>query len=141
MLDKNALAIEYQEGESLKVMEQSGYELSFLREMEALMHAIHAKGVVHLDARGTGNWLIGSDGKPRLIDFQAALNTSWMPAFLRRGLEAIDISGVYRKWVASFPKTMTPEQKATYEYGLKLRRMWIFHGYGRIKIKKTDQPH
>lgn len=138
LVDANALAIAYQEGEPLKEMEKTGYELEYLRKMEALMLAIHARGVAHMDARGTGNWIVGPGGEARLIDFQASLSLNWMPKFLRRAIEAIDISGVYNKWQKAFPETMTEEQKAELAYGAKCRSYWIFHGYGQIKITRPD---
>ena len=54
----------------------------FLCAFEALLDAVHARGVVHLDARGTGNVMIRPDGSPGLIDFQASLTTGYFSSIL-----------------------------------------------------------
>ena len=72
-----------------------------LEAFEELLRAMHARGVVHLDVRGTGNVMIRPNGSPGLIDFQASLYTGWMPGFLRRLLEDFDMSGALKKWFSS----------------------------------------
>ena len=52
-----------------------------------------ARGLVHLDSRGSSNLIATPQGRPSVIDFQAALSTAWLPAPLRRRLEAIDTTG------------------------------------------------
>ena len=41
---------------------------------------MHARGVVHLDVRGTGNVMIRPNGSPGLIDSRLRSYTGWMPA-------------------------------------------------------------
>ena len=137
-IDRNALAIAYQDGVPLSKLEHTtGYPVELFKSMEELMNELHKRGVAHLDARGTGNWILGSDGYPRLIDFQAAVFLDYLPKGLRRAVEAIDISGVYKKWAESSPETMTEAQKRLYAYGQKCRSKWRFHGYfGAEKSKR-----
>lgn len=78
--------------------------VEFLKEMEDLMTRIHQAGIVHLDARGTGNWVVLSNGKPGLIDFQAGVCTVGLPKGLRKVLEDIDMSGVLKNGMSFTPK-------------------------------------
>ena len=105
----------------------------FLCAFEALLDAVHARGVVHLDARGTGNVMIRPDGSPGLIDFQASLTTGWMPGGLRRLLEDIDRSGALKKWAAYRPEEMGEERVRELERINRLRRFWVFRGYFGLK--------
>ena len=110
----------------------------FLEEMETLLQGVHDRGVVHLDTRGTGNWLVSPEGKPLLIDFQASLTTGWMPASLRRIIELVDMSGVYKKWKEWQPQTMGEDRQALYEEALYWRRKWVFEGYfGKRKRRRA----
>ena len=103
-----------------------------------LLQGVHDRGVVHLDTRGTGNWLVSPEGKPLLIDFQASLTTGWMPASLRRIIELVDMSGVYKKWKEWQPQTMGEERQALYEEALYWRRKWVFEGYfGKRKRRRA----
>ena len=88
--------------------------VEFLKEMEDLMTRIHQAGIVHLDARGTGNWVVLSNGKPGLIDFQAGVCTVGLPKGLRKVLEDIDMSGVLKKWNEFHPEAMGPERIARF---------------------------
>ena len=53
---------------------------AFFIKLERLLDAVHARGIVHLDTRGTGNMLQRPDGRPALIAFQVSLGTHRMPA-------------------------------------------------------------
>ena len=129
VVDRHAIAIAFLPGTPLGKKEPSEISTQFLMEMENLMQRVHENGVVHLDTRGTGNWLVSPEGKPLLIDFQAALMTEWMPASWRRIIELVDMSGVYKKWKQWQPQTMGAEREALFEEAQKWRRKWIFEGY------------
>ncbi len=93
------------------------------------MHAIHQRRIVHLDTRGSGNVLVRPDGSPALIDFQSALSTRRMPPPLRRLLESVDLTGVYKKWQQIDPSSMGPERAALNERMARWRRLWLLRGY------------
>ena len=128
-LDAAAIAIQYLPGTSLSKSPRSTMTVEFLKEMEDLMTRIHQAGIVHLDARGTGNWVVLSNGKPGLIDFQAGVCTVGLPKGLRKVLEDIDMSGVLKKWNEFHPEAMGPERIARFERGMKLRKLWRIRGY------------
>ena len=77
--------------------------------------------------------MVRSDGTPGLIDFQASLYTGWMPSFVRRFLEDIDMSGAFKKWLQFQPEAMGEERRGELERINRLRRFWIFRGYFGLK--------
>lgn len=44
----------------------------FFERLEELVRALHARGVCHNDLHKEGNVLVGTDGRPALVDFQLA---------------------------------------------------------------------
>ena len=99
---------------------------------------MHARGLVHLDTRGGGNLLVRPDGAPGIIDFQAALSTRWMPRALRRWFEAMDLSGVYKKWQLWQPDTLGEQRQQQLERLNRWRRWWFLRGY--LGLRKTRKP-
>ena len=131
-IDRDAIAVTFVPGESLaKVMVGAPRRVTvgLLESMEALMERVHQAGLVHLDARGTGNWVVRPDGKAGLIDFQAAIGTGWLPSKWRGILEDIDMSGVLKRWKECHPEAMGPEREARFKRGDELRKKWRVKGY------------
>ena len=145
-LDAHAIAFGYIDGETLGRVEAEKQTAEYFAALEALLREIHARGIVHLDTRGTGNVLMQTDGTPALIDFQSAISTRWMPASWRRFLEQVDLTGVYKKWLQRDPASMGPERVALNERMLRWRRFWVLRGYAGArkthpaKARPTDAP-
>jgi RIO-like serine/threonine protein kinase len=145
-LDAHAIAFGYIDGETLGRIDAVRQTGAYFTALEDLLRAIHSRGVVHLDTRGTGNVLMRPDGAPALIDFQSALSTRWMPDTWRRFLEQVDLTGVYKKWLQRDPATMGPERMAVNERMLRWRRFWVLRGYAGArkthpaKADPTDAP-
>lgn len=63
----------------------------FFASVEETIDALHRRGIVHLDLSKPDNVLVGTDGRPSLIDFQLALDFGrgalagprWQPLFAR----------------------------------------------------------
>lgn len=128
-LDHSAVAMEYIEGTAICDVDPKRITPDYLRRLEALIAAIHRRGVVHLDLRGGGNVIVRPDGTPALIDFQTALFTERLPARIVRMLEALDFSGAYKKWLRYQPEAMGPVRRAALKRINRLRRLWFLHGY------------
>jgi RIO-like serine/threonine protein kinase len=137
-VDAHAIAFGYIEGDTLGRVAPERQTAGYFAALEALLQAIHARGVVHLDTRGTGNVLMQPDGAPALIDFQSALDTRWMPRALRTLLEQIDLTGVYKKWLQRDPASMGAERRALNDRVVRLRRFWVLRGYAGAR--KTPPP-
>ena len=129
-IDREAMAVLFMEGSNIG-REPERVTPAYLEAFEELLRAMHARGVVHLDVRGTGNVMIRPNGSPGLIDFQASLYTGWMPGFLRRLLEDFDMSGALKKWLQFQPEMMGEERRKELINGL--RKFWIFRGYFGLK--------
>jgi hypothetical protein len=134
-IDAFAMAARFVPGRTLARVDAQQVSTGYLVALEALLYEVHARGLVHLDTRGGGNLLMMPDGAPGIIDFQAALSTRWMPAPLRRLLEGVDLSGVYKKWQAWQPDTMGPARREAYERTTRWRRLWLIRGYFGLKKK------
>jgi serine/threonine protein kinase len=140
-LDPHALAFRYIEGASLgrvAIERQTG---AYFAALESLLRRIHARGIVHLDTRGTGNVLMQPDGAPALIDFQSAVSTRRMPAGCRRFLEEIDLTGVYKKWLQRDPATMGPERIRLNARMMRWRRFWVLRGYAGARKSHPAKTH
>lgn len=75
MVTPHMLAIEYIPGRVLNRVPKEEVSPTFLEECEEIIRSIHARHLVHLDTRGTSNWVMQVNGKPALIDFQASVDT------------------------------------------------------------------
>jgi len=137
-VDMHAIAARYIPGETLGRVPAERLNASFFTALERLLQQVHARGIVHLDTRGTGNMLMTPDGCPALIDFQASLATHWMPQAWRRWLDDLDMTGVYKKWLQHDPDSMGAERRALYEHMTRRRRLWVARGYaGAAKQKRS----
>lgn len=139
-IDDAAIAAEFIPGVTLGQVATDDMGTSFFVDLERLLNDVHARGVVHLDTRGTGNMLRRPDGKPALIDFQASLDTRWMPAAWRRWLDDLDMTGVYKKWLQHDPEAMGPARRELYDRMTRRRRLWVARGYAGAAKQKPPRP-
>ena len=137
-VDALSMAARFVPGRALADTPDGPFATEFLLSLEALLRQVHARGLVHLDTRGGGNLLIGPDGAPGIIDFQAALSTRWMPRALRGWLEDMDLSGIYKKWQRWQPDTLGEERQALLDRLNRWRRWWLLRGY--FGLRKTRKP-
>jgi RIO-like serine/threonine protein kinase len=140
-LDGHAIAFGYIDGETLGKVDAARQNAAYFRALEDLLQNIHARGVVHLDTRGTGNVLMRTDGSPAVIDFQSSVSTRWMPLPLRRFVERIDLTGVYKKWMQHDPASMGPERIALNERMSRWRRFWVLRGYAGARKPHPSKNH
>ena len=141
-IDALAMAARFVPGRPLSDMPKGPVATEYLLALEALLRQVHARGLVHLDTRGGGNLLMGPDGAPGIIDFQAALSTRRMPQALRRWFEDMDLSGIYKKWQRWQPGTLGVQRLACLERLNRWRRWWLLRGYFGMskKRKKPKKP-
>lgn len=126
-----ALAMTHVGNEALKRCHHSGRKLpkAFFLELERLVDSIHRAGYVHLDLRNMGNIICDNAGKPRIIDFQTCLKTTNLPRKVRRFMEDIDRSGIYKNWSRVCEDQLDPERKVFQENFDNVRKFWFFKGY------------
>jgi hypothetical protein len=135
-VDAFSMAARFLPGRALADMPKGPISTAYLQALEALLRQVHARGLVHLDTRGGGNLLLMPDGAPGIIDFQAALSTRWMPRSMRAWFEAMDLSGVYKKWRNWQPDTLGAERLASLERQNRWRRWWLLRGYFGLRKKR-----
>ncbi len=128
LLSPWSLAFDYVCGETLNKVLKNVPSDYFIR-MERIVRKLHACGFVHLDLRNLGNMILGKDGQPYIIDFQSCLPTKHLPAFIRRYLEKVDFSGVYKAWERKCADGLDERRKSVLTYVNGIRRFWIFKGY------------
>ena len=139
MVDDHMLAVRYIPGRVLARVPNEEVTPEFLMECERIIRDIHSRNLVHLDTRGTSNWIMTPEGKPALIDFQASVHTEGLPEKLRKFMEDMDMGGVYKKWAKFCPEQMDEFRKQENERIKKLRKLWILKGY--LGVKKRNAKH
>lgn len=113
----------------------------FFPRLEALIDALHERGLAYADLEKRENIIVGDDGMPYLIDFQISWywpsdgrgdRPWWIPAFLGglmlRRLQQADRYHLLKHRRRHRPDTMTEEQiRASYKVGvwITLHRMLI----------------
>lgn len=124
------------------------FPLTFFRDLERLVCALHRRGVTHLDARNAKNVIVLPGFKPALIDFQSGVYLSkWMPRCVRKLLQLADLSSVYKHyyrmcyymWKGNVVegKGAFPENRARiFVKHLKLRKLWVLKGYQVIGSRR-----
>ncbi len=98
--------------------------------LESLIGAIHARGVVHLDLRKRDNILIDAEGRPGIIDFNAAVCfVPGGPAARRLFtlLRRIDTSALLKWKQRIAPELVAPSDRRLHRRMALLRRLWIFN--------------
>ncbi len=101
----------------------------FFLKLEQVARGIHALGIVHLDLRNARNILVDAQDNPHLLDFQSALPTRRLPGVIRRHLECIDLSGVYKHWLLRDGATLDTARGQILYWQLRFRHWWPFRGY------------
>jgi hypothetical protein len=129
------LAIEYIPGRVLARVPDEEVSVKYLEESEKLIASLHQRNRVHLDTRGTSNWIMTPEGKPALIDFQASFSTAHLPASIRSFMEDMDRGGVLKKWNKYHPNEMGEERYAEFLRINELRKLWVLRGYFGVKKK------
>jgi hypothetical protein len=124
----SALAHSWVEGNDL-LDQKDTLPDDFFDRLEALVRAVHAHGMAYIDMNKPDNVLVGSDGRPVLIDFQIswAPRVSWWPlsTIQRRLLAMLQEADLYhvRKLKRLYAgHLMTPEERAT-----SYRRPWFLN--------------
>lgn len=104
--------------------------LPMLQRLDRLIALIHARGVVHLDLRKRDNVLIDGEGRPGIIDFNAACcfePGGFAGRLVLPLLRRIDTSAVV-KWRRSLaPESLRPGDARRDRFMTLLRRLWIFN--------------
>lgn len=98
----------------------------FFDRLDAGIREVHAAGFVHLDLHNARNVMVAPDWRPVLVDWQSALPTFFLPRFLRRALERIDLAGAYKFREKFRPGELRENQRRFLRRSMFLRRhFWV----------------
>lgn len=96
-IDRYAIAIEHIPAPSLYNIDGPPPP-GFFRELAGIMDEVHKRGVVHCDLRSSGNVLMDENGRPRVVDFAAAIVRG-------RGLNPL-VNCIFRQFVDADMKSV-----------------------------------
>ena len=133
-LDRDAIALSRVEGAPLSYETAAGASSDFFERLDALVLAIHARGVVHLDLRQKRNVLVGPDGRPRIVDFGSALRPRGPIARL---LAPIDRFAALKFRLKYRPESVGEREAARHRRFERIRRLWFV---SRMRRRRPGDP-
>ena len=126
VVNRMALLMEYIEGKTLGKYKAGDLPDAFFGQFRDTVHAMHGRGVVHLDLRQKKN-IIVADGQPWLLDFANSVRARGFSAELK----AVDESALLKFKKRNFPHLLTAADRKALESHRFLRKFWIFSSRGR----------
>ena len=126
VVGRMGLLMEYIEGKTLGKYRAGELPDAFFGLFRDTVHAMHRRGVVHLDLRQKKNIMV-SDGHPWLLDFANAVRARGFSAELK----AVDESALLKFKKRNFPHLLTGKDRKALEGHRFLRRFWVFSARGR----------
>lgn len=143
-VDAHALAYRFVPGVSLRLTARSAVGGEFFRALEQGLRQVHSSArLVHLDLRNAHNILVTDAGEPSLLDFQSWVGTRWLPSWLRRFAEQIDLAAIYKHWAKRSPETLGDERADALASMNRVRPLWVLRGYigaGNPGRKRRNRP-
>lgn len=147
MVGRNGYIHEFIPGRNLR---QHQYEIgkhtlpdTFFDELMEILKQVHARGVAHNDMAKKGNFIVGDDGHPYLLDFHVSIGILSEPLFLRRFTQALykrlcqaDIYHLLKFKEKYRPDLVTPAEHAiidTRSPSARLYRIFIMRPYQFLK--------
>lgn len=108
--EATGLMYHYIAGQSLD--EQPTLPEDFFDQLETLMKAIHDRNVCYVDMNKRGNILLGTDGRPHLIDFQISqvFKRHWSGC-IKHTLQRVDHYGLLKHKRRFFPDSLTDKEQ------------------------------
>jgi RIO-like serine/threonine protein kinase len=107
---------------------------NFFDELDALVEAVHARGICHNDLHKEQNVLVGEDGRPWLLDFQlASSHPSDTRTFASRARE--DLRHVEKHRRRYTRDGRGPRGERTHGLGAGQRRSWLARAW-----RNTGKP-
>lgn len=128
-VDNLALTYLFISGKKLSEVDNKLLNSDFFVKLESLVMQMHKRKVAHLDLRRGSNILCRDDGTPSIIDFQSSIIMDKLPERIKRLLQAIDLSGVYKNWDRFAPSSLDSGRRKLLLEINRIRRFWFLKGY------------
>lgn len=121
VMDGLALAVEEIPGRSLENLEKEMHlPHTFFESMEILVNAFHRRGLAHCDLKRAPNTILGTDGRPYVVDWAASISRRelWFPPFnlVFRRFMVDDEMAIVKLALRHCPDRVSEEKKARYHY-------------------------
>ena len=97
----------------------------YFEKLEALIEAMHNRGVIHLDMRNRRNYGMDDNGMPYLVDFASSV---YIPfgGFIKRILSSIDWLGYLKVKAILNPGLLSEKENRKTDMGNTLSLLWFF---------------
>jgi len=100
---------------------------NFFSDLQKLVDEIHEKGLAHCDLKRAPNIILGSDGKPYIIDWSAALSDKEFKLFpldliYKRFIED-DNNAIIKLMLKYRPEDVTSDEKKKYLYRSRTEKL------------------
>jgi RIO-like serine/threonine protein kinase len=116
----------YMEGAAMYQRPPRG-DVAYFHAARRLLRQVHRRGVAHNDLAKEANWLVLSDGRPALIDFQLAVRgrprSRWMRLLARE-----DLRHLLKHKRTYCPEALTPVERRLLKRHSWLRDLWFGTG-------------
>jgi len=126
---KDAILLTFEEGKPLRKETKPFIPVGFFDKLEALVNAIHERGIVHLDLGQRKNILVRKDGSPVILDFGSAVGAS-LPTPIGKILVKIfgwiDKRGLLMQRLR-YGDGLNEKYKKALRRANLIRRFWIFN--------------
>jgi predicted Ser/Thr protein kinase len=125
VVEKRALLMEYVEGRTINKFKAGELPDAVYAKLEALVRAMHARGIVHLDLRQRKNILIAGE-RPWIIDFANAMKVKPTSR-----LRSVDESALLKFKQRNWPHLLGDADREALKGHKFLRKFWIFTKRGK----------
>ncbi|WAC64960.1 phosphotransferase [Pseudoxanthomonas sp. SL93] len=102
-------------------------DLAYFRAARRLLQQVHRRGIAHNDLAKEANWLVLSDGRPAVIDFQLAVRghprSRWMRLLARE-----DLRHLLKHKRTYCPESLTPVERRVLKRHSWVRDAWFRTG-------------
>ncbi|WP_232820980.1 RIO1 family regulatory kinase/ATPase [Dyella sp. C11] len=106
---------------------------AYYREALRLLARLHRRGIVHNDLAKEPNWLVRTDGRPAVVDFQVAWTQTRRNA-LFRVLAREDVRHLLKHKRTYCPQALTARQRAILDTPAPHARLWRATGKRLYKL-------
>jgi serine/threonine protein kinase len=121
VIDSSALLMEEIPGKRLK-KRKGDIELSeaFFQALQRTIEDFHRRGIAHCDLKNASNVLVGNDGMPYIVDWNASISEREFRFFplnlIYRRFVLDDNAAITKLKLQYLPDLLTPEEKRRYEH-------------------------
>jgi RIO-like serine/threonine protein kinase len=128
VMDGRALILEHIPGRSLEsATDTATLAPAFFEDLRRVVEEFHGRGICHCDLKRAANILIGTDGKPYVLDWSAAILQTEFRFFplnlVYQRFILDDFNAVTKHQLRHCPESVSPEAQERYVHRSKAEKM------------------